>query len=48
MVQEERVDDDWNVSFLLALNPMSLGGGFTPLATPQIFFLFFLLKKYIF
>jgi hypothetical protein len=26
MVQEERVDDDWNTSFLPALNPMGLGG----------------------
>jgi hypothetical protein len=49
MVQEERVDDDWNVSFLPALNPMDLGGGFTPLAqwgwpvamaTPIFFFFF--------
>jgi hypothetical protein len=32
MVQEERVDDDWNASFLPTLNPMDLGGGFTPLA----------------
>jgi hypothetical protein len=31
-VRKEIVDDDWNASFLHALNPMGLGGGFTPLA----------------
>jgi hypothetical protein len=43
MVQEERVDDDWNVSFLPALNPMGLGGS---MATPILFY--FLLKKIYF